>query len=97
MELYFQDVTRSSYNFDPIKMGDFVKRDFEVAMNDVSQHNFFLGLRQTVVPRKCMRIADAVSEAPWNTKTHYLKKHGETEDLEFNFRIMRIDGCADEF
>ena len=97
MDTYFQDVTRSNYNFDPIKMGDGTPRQFEIAMNDVAKHNFFMTLTQTVVPRKCMRIADSETEEPTNVRTKTLYKEGDNEDIEFDFRILRIDGCSDEF
>ena len=66
-------------------------------MNDVTKHNFFLSLTQTVIPRKCIRIADKETDLPWNTKTKTVKAYPNNEDMTFEFKIVRIDGCVDEF
>ena len=67
---------RTNYNFDPIFMGDGNKVSFDISMNDISKHNFFLSMTQEVVPRKCLRIADDITNEPVNELSQILTEDG---------------------
>ena len=76
-------------------MGDYKDYQFSIEMNDISKHNFYLKMTQTVTPRKCIRIEDVASNSPRARVNKVINK--DTEDLVFDFEVRRIDGCADEY
>lgn len=92
---YFQDRSRDSYELDPIYMGDYKKYRFQVDMNDQTNHNFFLFMNQTVVPRKCLQVVDSATRE-YKVQSRVLL-NDTTADLDFNFQVQRIEGCADEY
>ena len=92
---YFQDRFKDSYELDPIFMGDYKDFRFQVDMNDLVNHNFFLFMNQTVTPRKCLQVVDSATRDYKVSKRVLLNE--ATEDLDFNFQVQRIEGCADEY
>ena len=64
-------------------------------MNDQTNHNFFLFMNQTVVPRKCLQVVDKATRE-YKVQSRVLL-NDDTADLDFNFQVQRIEGCADEY
>jgi len=40
-------------------MGDYKSYNFTIKTADIVNHNFFLFLNQTIVPRKCLQVIDS--------------------------------------
>ena len=78
-------------------MGDFKNYDFILKLNDIENHNFFLSLKQTIIPRKCIQIVDLITDEPREKKSFTLSAQADDEDIKFEFKVKKIDGCSDEF
>lgn len=46
------------YVLDPIFMGDYKTFELDIRSNDIINHNFFLFMKQSIIPRKCLQVLD---------------------------------------
>lgn len=84
-----------TFSFDPIYMRDGQEYVFGLKLLDEDEHGFYQDKSQTVVPRKCLRIADTESDEPYTE--HTFIKGEEVDDMCFKFRVKDIDGCFETF
>ena len=50
-----------------------------------------------MISRKCYRVADLENDEPRRQVTHELGSINAAEDITFQFKVIKIDGCADEY
>ena len=93
---YFEsDRGKESYMLDPIFMGDYKGYKLNILSNDIVNHNFFLFMDQYIIPRKCIQVIDKdTSDYKRNLRVLVDDSIGEQV---FEFKVQRIDGCADEY